>query len=44
VENRALVVLAEAEIPKAAAESFRVGNLGGKKRRQQQQQKKNGTS
>jgi uncharacterized protein YqfA (UPF0365 family) len=36
VENRAQVVLAEAEIPKAAAESFRVGNLGGKKRRQKQ--------
>ncbi len=27
-ENRALVVLAEAEIPKAIAESFRSGNLG----------------
>jgi len=27
-ENRALVVLAEAEIPKAMAESFRAGNLG----------------
>lgn len=27
-ENRALVVLAEAEVPKAIAESFRSGNLG----------------
>ena len=36
VENRAKVVLAEAEIPKAAAESFRAGNLGGKKRRAKQ--------
>ncbi len=36
VENRAKVVLAEAEIPKAAAEAFRTGNLGGKKRRQKQ--------
>ena len=27
-ENRALVVLAEAEIPKAMAEAFRTGNLG----------------
>ena len=27
-ENRALVVLAEAEIPKAMAEAFRSGNLG----------------
>src|SRR5213075_352608 len=27
-ENRALVVLAEAEIPKAMAEAFRAGNLG----------------
>ena len=27
-ENRALVVLAEAEVPKAMAEAFRVGNLG----------------
>ncbi|MCA9071491.1 MAG: flotillin-like protein FloA [Planctomycetaceae bacterium] len=36
VENRALVVLAESEIPKAAADSFRIGNLGGKKRRQKQ--------
>ena len=36
VENRAKVVQAEAEIPKAEAQSFRVGNLGGKKRRQKQ--------
>lgn len=36
VENRALVVLAESEIPKAAANAFRAGNLGGKKRRQKQ--------
>ena len=28
VENRAKVVLAEAEIPKAIAEAFREGNLG----------------
>jgi uncharacterized protein YqfA (UPF0365 family) len=28
VENRALVVLAEAEVPKAMAEAFRSGNLG----------------
>ena len=28
VENRALVVLAEAEIPKAMADAFRAGNLG----------------
>ncbi len=35
-ENRALVVLAEAEIPKAAADAFRAGNLGGKRRRQKQ--------
>ena len=27
-ENRAMVVLAEAEIPKAMAEAFRKGNLG----------------
>ena len=27
-ENRALVVLAESEIPKAMAEAFRGGNLG----------------
>lgn len=27
-ENRALVVLAEAEVPKAMAEAFRQGNLG----------------
>jgi uncharacterized protein YqfA (UPF0365 family) len=27
-ENRALVVLAEAEIPRAIAEAFRTGNLG----------------
>ena len=27
-ENRALVVLAEAEVPKAMAEAFRVGNMG----------------
>ena len=27
-KNRALVILAEAEIPKAMAESFRAGNLG----------------
>ena len=27
-KNRALVVLAEAEVPKAVAESFRSGNLG----------------
>ena len=27
-ENRAMVVLAEAEIPKAMAEAFRSGNLG----------------
>jgi uncharacterized protein YqfA (UPF0365 family) len=27
-ENRAKVVLAEAEVPKAIAESFRSGNLG----------------
>ena len=27
-ENRAAVVLAEAEIPKAMAEAFRSGNLG----------------
>jgi uncharacterized protein YqfA (UPF0365 family) len=35
-ENRALVVEAESEIPKAAADAFRTGNLGGKKRRQKQ--------
>ena len=27
-KNRALVVLAEAEVPKAMAEAFRSGNLG----------------
>jgi uncharacterized protein YqfA (UPF0365 family) len=27
-ENRALVVLAEAEVPKAMADAFRQGNLG----------------
>ena len=27
-ENRALVVLAEAEVPKAMAEAFRSGNMG----------------
>ena len=27
-ENRAVVVLAEAEVPKAIAEAFRAGNLG----------------
>jgi uncharacterized protein YqfA (UPF0365 family) len=27
-ENRSLVVLAEAEVPKAMAEAFRNGNLG----------------
>ena len=27
-ENRAKVVLAEAEVPKAMAEAFRAGNLG----------------
>ena len=28
MENRALVVLAEAEVPKAMAQAFREGNLG----------------
>lgn len=28
VENRALVVLAEAEVPKATADALRSGNLG----------------
>ena len=28
VENRAKVVLAEAEVPKAMSEAFRAGNLG----------------
>ncbi len=28
VENRAKVVLAEAEVPKAMADAFRAGNLG----------------
>ncbi len=36
MENRAHVVLAESEIPKAAADAFRNGNLGGKRRRAQQ--------
>jgi uncharacterized protein YqfA (UPF0365 family) len=28
MENRAIVVLAEAEVPKAMADAFRAGNLG----------------
>ncbi len=44
MENRAQVVLAESEIPKAAAESFRTGNLGGKKRRQKKQAASNAAS